>query len=163
MAKSDVPELEELLRTACMAHWGQVDKGGQPKILHVCRVLIKMRTPAERRVAALHDVIEDSGMVLDDLRSMGLPEEEVLAVDAITRRKDEPYLTRYIPRVARNALATRVKLADLSDNMDPARQTFDGCGSLMARYAEARRILLTLKPPRRAKRRRHTKKERGTT
>jgi hypothetical protein len=51
---------------------------------------------------------------------MGFSREVVDAVDALTRRKGESY-EDFIDRVSLHALARKVKLADLADNMDLTR------------------------------------------
>ncbi len=79
-----------------------------------------MRSDAERRVAVLHDVVEDCGVTLDMLRRKGLPEEEVVAVQALTKNPGEDY-EAFIERAGKNALACKVKLADLADNSDRSR------------------------------------------
>lgn len=50
----------------------------------------------------------------------GMPREVVAAVEAITRRRNEPR-TAYYDRVLAEPLAVAVKLADIADNSDPAR------------------------------------------
>lgn len=109
---------ELLARTA---HQGQVDKAGRAYITHPERVAARVRGDQEAEAAAwLHDVVEDTGYGLDDLRAKGFPESVVLAVDAVTKRAGESK-DAYYARVASNPLAVKVKLADLDDNSDPAR------------------------------------------
>lgn len=96
------------------------DKGGSPYILHCLSVMNKMSTVKQKIVAVLHDVVEDTNTTLDDLLRWGMSQEIVDAIDAITRRKDEPYRD-YINRLAKNELAKVVKIADLEDNMDLSR------------------------------------------
>ncbi len=112
--------LEQAIAFAALVHEGQKDKVGATYILHPLRVMNRMNTLAERRVAVLHDVVEDCGVTLDQLRGLKVPEREVLAVEALTRGKRESY-TKFIERAGRNRLAKRVKLADLADNTEPAR------------------------------------------
>lgn len=95
-------------------------KAGAPYILHPLRVMFSMADDAERIVAVLHDVVEDSDTTLDDLRAEGFPEEIVLAVDSVTRRKGESY-GEFTDRAGRNLIGTKVKIADLEDNMDIGR------------------------------------------
>ena len=71
-------------------------------------------------VAALHDVVEDSTLTLHDLKEQGFPQVVVEAVDALTRREGEAY-EDCIERVSKNVLATRVKRADLENNLDVRR------------------------------------------
>lgn len=113
-------DLDTALAIAVEAHRGQVDKAGQPYILHPLRVMARVTTAEERLVAVLHDVVEDSPTTLDDLRAAGFDEAVVRAVDFLTRREDETY-EAFIERVDGDALARRVKLADLEDNMTLTR------------------------------------------
>ncbi len=115
-------DLDTALALAVEAHRGQLDKAGQPYILHPLRVMARVTTPAERLVAVLHDVVEDSPTTLDDLRAAGFEEPVVRAVDHLTRREDESYKA-FIERVDDDPLARRVKLADLEDNMTLTRLT----------------------------------------
>lgn len=74
----------------------------------------------EQVVGWLHDVVEDTDITLAELRAMGFTTEQVLAVDAMTKRRGEP-LTDSMARVMADAIAPRVKRADVSHNADPAR------------------------------------------
>ena len=109
--------LERALGIAAEAHRGQVDKAGEPYLLHPIRVMLRVRGDAERLVAVLHDVIEDSpDWSLERLRAEGFGEEVVRGVDCLTRRDAEPY-DALIERAAGDPIARLVKLADLEDNM----------------------------------------------
>lgn len=112
--------LDDAIVLATDLHRGQVDKEGQPYILHPIRVMLSMSTPKERMVAILHDVVEDCDITLDELRVMGFPKDVIGAMDAITHRKGEPY-DDYMNRVCDNTLAIGVKRADISDNSSPIR------------------------------------------
>lgn len=115
-----MPTIEDAIIFATEAHRGQVDRAGNPYILHPLRLMCRMETDTERMIAVLHDVIEDTDYTLDDLRRMGYSDEIVEAVDCLSRRDDETY-EQFIQRIKPNALARRVKLADLLDNMDIRR------------------------------------------
>jgi (p)ppGpp synthase/HD superfamily hydrolase len=112
--------IERAIAIAAEAHTGQVDKAGEPYILHPLRVMLKMNTNAERIVAVLHDLIEDTNWTLDELRAEGFPEEIVAGVEAMTHGPNEAY-EDYVLRAGRNAIARQVKLADLEDNSDLSR------------------------------------------
>lgn len=113
-------ELASAIALAAKLHAGQVDKAGRPYIAHVCAVIAGVSTPEEMIVAALHDTVEDCGLELDEIAaSYGAHIAD--AVEALTRRPHEDYLSDFIPRVAKNALATPVKLADLRHNSDLSR------------------------------------------
>ena len=76
--------------------------------------------PQAQAAAWLHDVVEDTSTSLADLRAAGFPEPVIAAVDALTRRPDEPG-DNYYARVAADPLALRVKRADIADNSSPER------------------------------------------
>jgi (p)ppGpp synthase/HD superfamily hydrolase len=117
-----MPTLEDALALAVQAHHGQRDKAGQPYILHPLRVMMRLESEAERTVALLHDVVEDTPWTLERLRALGYPEGVLAALDALTRRDGETY-EAFVERLRPDALARRVKLADLEDNMDVRRLT----------------------------------------
>lgn len=72
--------------------------------------------------AVLHDVVEDTPVTLDDLRSGGCPEPVVRAVAALTKSKDgDETPEAYAARVAADPIALAVKRADLRDNSDEQR------------------------------------------
>ena len=71
--------LERAIAIAAAAHAGQLDKGGAPYILHPLKVMLRMTSLEERIVAVLHDVVEDCGLSLDDLRKEGFSEAAVMA------------------------------------------------------------------------------------
>lgn len=106
---------------ALKAHAGQVDKSGAPYIGHVARVAACVEGRDEIVVALLHDVVEDTEVTLSDLAAV-FPDDIIEAVDAITHRPGEPR-EHYYRRVAKNALARRVKLADIADNSSPQRMS----------------------------------------
>lgn len=112
--------IEKALGIALEAHRGQIDKYGQPYVLHPLRLMHRFRDPELQTIAVLHDVVEDSDCTLDQLKTEGFGERIVQAVDALTRRDEESYVS-LIDRAADNPLARQVKLADLEDNMDIRR------------------------------------------
>lgn len=120
------PDLGETIELMCRAHEGQLDKCGRPYYLHPLRVAMRLAhcTSAERLAALLHDVVEDTPVTLDELRAAGYGEDVLDLVDLLTRRMPQgeshnAYIERLVQ--SRCAPALRVKLADLYDNMSPAR------------------------------------------
>lgn len=105
---------------ATAAHAGQVDKVGRPYIEHPAAVAARLTTMDEQVVGWLHDVVEDTDTTLAELRATGFTIEQVMAVDAMTKRPGEP-LADSIARVMADPIAPRVKRADVSHNADPAR------------------------------------------
>ena len=112
--------IEKALQIAARAHEGQVDKHGQPYILHPLRVMSAVEGDDARIVAILHDVIEDTSVTADDLRREDFGEPILEALDRLTHRKGEPY-AEYVIRCKGHEIARRVKLADLEDNSRPSR------------------------------------------
>lgn len=112
--------LERAIAIAAEAHAGQVDKAGQPYILHPLRVMQRVNTPAERIAAVLHDVVEDTPVGLEQLAARGFDPEVVAAVDALTKRPGESRVDA-ARRAAANPVARVVKLADNAENMDLSR------------------------------------------
>jgi (p)ppGpp synthase/HD superfamily hydrolase len=112
--------LERAIEIAAKAHAGQVDKAGQPYVLHPLRMMLAVTTPEARMAAVLHDVVEDTAVTLDELRAEGFPASVLEAVEALTKREGEDY-EAFIRRVAPNPIAREVKLADLRDNSDLSR------------------------------------------
>jgi len=114
------PTLERAIEIAALAHAGQVDKAGQPYILHPLRVMISVSGEVERIAAVLHDVVEDTHISLADLAAEGFPGEVLAAIEALTKKKGEHRLPA-AHRAAANPIARVVKLADVDDNMDLSR------------------------------------------
>ena len=112
--------LDRAIRIAVKAHKGQTDKYGNPYILHPLRVMSMGRTDEERIVGVLHDVVEDTGWTFEDLRLTGFSTRIVAALDCVTKREGEDY-DAFVARTRTNPLAVRVKLNDLTDNMDVRR------------------------------------------
>ena len=134
--------LEVAIRIAANAHGGQLDKAGQPYILHPLRVMFSMFTLEEKIVAVLHDVVEDTAVCLEDLANI-FPEEIVNAVETLSHLDGEDY-EMYIQRIAQGpSLAKRVKMADLRDNMNRDRIPFPSERDLRrwAKYGTAYKVL----------------------
>lgn len=124
MARTKLPPMTQMLEQAILlatqAHRGHLDRAGQPFITHPLRVMNRVRTEAEKIVAVLHDVLEDTPTTADELRRAGFSEAVVEAVEALTKREGQPY-DELIDRAMANPLARPVKIADLEDNMDIRR------------------------------------------
>ncbi|MFC0245848.1 GTP pyrophosphokinase [Falsochrobactrum ovis] len=108
--------LETAIAVAAAAHMGQVDKNGEPYILHPIRVMQVQTTTEAQIVGVMHDMIEDTDTSLDDIYSFGFDDDIVLALNAITRRDGEDYFV-YVARACSNPIARPVKIADLRDNL----------------------------------------------
>jgi (p)ppGpp synthase/HD superfamily hydrolase len=112
--------LERAIAIAAAAHAGQVDKAGQPYILHPLRVMLRVATEHERMAAVLHDVVEDTDVTLYTLAAEGFASEVIAAVEALTKRPGESRM-QAAERAAANPIARVVKLSDNAENMDLSR------------------------------------------
>lgn len=107
--------LERAIEIAAKAHAGTLDKQGGPYLLHPMRVMLDVEDPAARIVAALHDVVEDTDVSIEDLRRAGFSEDVLTALKLVTHEEEMAYAD-YVVRCKTNPLALQVKLADLRDN-----------------------------------------------
>lgn len=92
--------LNKAIEIANRAHAGQIDKGGEPYILHPLRVMLSRENELERVCAVLHDVVEDSDITFNDLRKEEFSEEVIAVLDCLTKRDDENYdtlIVEYFP------------------------------------------------------------------
>jgi (p)ppGpp synthase/HD superfamily hydrolase len=143
---------------ALQAHEGQVDRQGRDYYLaHLLPIAEALRPygPHAEMAGALHDIVEDTRddpdparrYDLDRLRALRVPEVVVEAIDAVTRRPGEPYISGLIHRAAAHPLGRLVKLADNKHNL-AANAALARCDPEKARtlregrYRPARRILL---------------------
>ncbi len=121
--------LEVSIRFAANAHAEQMDKTGDPYILHPMRIAMRMRAArlpeTYQVVAMLHDVVEDTQITLKEVTDT-FGSLIYQPVEALTRRfkeDGEPAETyrEYIVRCCENRIARVVKRYDVQDNMDPRR------------------------------------------
>ena len=111
---------KKALRLCFDAHSHQVDKSGLPYVFHPFHLAEQMDTEEATIVALLHDVIEDTDFTLEDLAEMGYPPAVIDALALMTHDSSVPYMD-YVKKISGNALATKVKLADLRHNSDLSR------------------------------------------
>jgi (p)ppGpp synthase/HD superfamily hydrolase len=127
-------------RLAGFLHHGQVDKAGKPYIGHLQRVATNLMrmfpdyTLGDVDAAWLHDSLEDTFAHPAFLIGAGVSTEVVHIILALTRPPVMNYLY-WIERMVTRASTSvvRVKLADLTDNMDAsdarARRDAGGAGA----------------------------------
>ena len=115
--------MNELLKKAeeyaTLMHSGQVDRAGESYIEHPRAVAAKVNGETEKIVAWLHDTVEDTDATIEQIESM-FGAEVAGAVALLTHDKSEPYMD-YVRRIKGNEIARKVKMADLSHNMDVSR------------------------------------------
>ena len=117
-------QLEQLLKRAKIvateAHRGQTRWDKTPYIEHpkaIAEALANADWPLPFQIVAiLHDVVEDNPLFTLDTLAVDFPPEVVAAVDALTHRKEEPYLW-YILRARKNIIARVVKQYDIEHNL----------------------------------------------
>jgi (p)ppGpp synthase/HD superfamily hydrolase len=131
------------MKFAYDAHHGHVDKSGLPYILHPVHVAEQMRTEEETAAALLHDVVEDTGVTLAELREAGFSPSVVEAVRLLTREDGIDYMD-YVARLKPDPIARAVKLADLAHNSDISRMNGSATQEdteRLEKYAKARALL----------------------
>ena len=111
---------KKAMRIAFDAHKEKVDKAGLPYIFHPFHLAEQMATEDEVCVALLHDVVEDTDITFEDLRSHGFP-ESVMSALALLTHDDRVEYEDYIERIKINSLAVKVKLSDLRHNRNLTR------------------------------------------
>ncbi len=111
---------KKAIRLMYDAHKNQLDKSGLPYVFHPFHLAEQMQTEFETVTALLHDVAEDSHYTLQDIRSMGFPEEVLAALHLLTHDTKVPYM-EYIAAIRKNPIARKVKIADLKHNSDLSR------------------------------------------
>ena len=117
--------LERAIALAVKTHEGQMDKAGEPYILHPLRVMLSLSSVDERIVGVLHDVVEDGDISFGGLEDMGFSSTVIEGLKGVTKRReeegtDEGYQA-FVRRAGANPLALRVKKADVLDNLDVTR------------------------------------------
>ena len=113
--------LERAIAIAAQAHAGQMDKANQPYVLHPLRVMLGVKSEAERITAVLHDVVEDcEGWDFQRLIGEGFSSEIIEALKSVTKIEGESY-EDFVKRAAANPIGRRVKLSNLTDNSDMSR------------------------------------------
>ena len=151
---------EKAIKIAVEAHTGQVDKGGNPYILHPLRVMLSLNSEEERIVGVLHDVVEDCAPkdymwdrenfshfhqlskeqrpaknTWEHLIAEGLKARLFEALQSVSKTPEEEkqfkemddpdekmeHYLQFIQRAKANEIGSRVKAADLRDNLDISR------------------------------------------
>lgn len=107
------------LEFATEKHSGQVDRAGKPYIEHPKAVAKMLLKDDEKVVALLHDTVEDTDATIEEIRSK-FGDKIADAVDCLTHKDGVPYM-EYVKGIKPNELARKVKMADLTHNMDVRR------------------------------------------
>lgn len=119
--------IEAAYAIASYLHFGVKDKGGNPYIQHpmwVAMQLMMKGEPLEVIIAAiLHDTVEDTSLTHQELRNWFTPVicDAVVALSFQVEGHETETRQEYMRRVAMNPIARKVKLMDLTHNMDIKR------------------------------------------
>lgn len=132
--------LARAIQFAANAHAQQLDKGGNPYILHPMRMMMRLRTTDQElmAIAILHDTVEDCNVTYDELREIGMTERVVEGVRRLTKQPGVSY-EQFIEQLVGNRDALMVKREDLRDNSDLTRLKGVSAKDMsrMQRYAHA--------------------------
>ena len=114
--------IDRALQIMIRCHLGQYDKAGKPYFLHPMAVAELLNTADDelKIIAFLHDILEDTDITEQKLRSLRFSERVISGIIALTKIKGESY-SEYKQKVKSNPDAIKVKIADLSHNMDLSR------------------------------------------
>lgn len=133
------------MKIAYDAHLGQLDYNGVPYIFHPYHLAEQMDDEISCTVALLHDVVEDTSITFADLEQM-FPKQVVEIIMLLTHDEKVDYF-EYIRKIKTNAIAAKVKLADIKHNSNEARSigsnlTKEQLLYWKEKYAKAKEILL---------------------
>ena len=119
--------IKEAQWIAGIAHQDQYRRDGKtPYIRHVEDVVkrLQRQEQPDSLIAAawLHDVIEDSNITVRNLHECGIPDNVIIAVDALTKKAGQSY-QEYLSIVKNNQIARIVKISDMLSNLsdDPSK------------------------------------------
>ncbi len=113
---------------------GQTDKKNFPYIAHINDVASRVSELGESYeiVGLLHDAIEDAHNYeareeIKGLINSHFDIEVIDAINAMTKMENEDYFLDYLPRLKKNKIALKVKIADSSHNLSKAHLIEDHC------------------------------------
>ena len=106
---------------------GQKDKKGFPYMAHIDDIANRVAHHGEQYeiVGLLHDSIEDAHdnetrSKIEELIKSSFEQDIVDAIYAMTKTSGEDYFEDYLPRLKKNEIALKVKIADSSHNLSKA-------------------------------------------
>ena len=114
--------LHRAIEIALDAHKNVSDKGGNSYILHPLRLMLQMDSEEEMIVAILHDVVEDSEKwSFDKLKEEGFSKKIINSLRSVTKENKNEDYEKFIDRSIKDKIGRKVKIADISDNLDISR------------------------------------------
>jgi len=142
-------DLQRAIEIAVDAHKADIDKGGNPYILHPLRLMMQMDTEDEKIVAVLHDVVEDHGgqWSMEKIKAEGFPTSVIRGLESVTKMpeeesdaSDDVYFS-FVRRAAADPIGRKVKFADIKDNLDITRLGRDITEKDVARIRKYKKAL----------------------
>ncbi len=107
-------------------HAEQLDKLGSPYIYHPLRVMLdeSLTTETQKCVAICHDLLEDTTTTIEELHKIGMSDDMITVIVALTHLENEPNTT-YWQRILDEPSgdARLVKIADIKDNLSESRMS----------------------------------------
>lgn len=108
------------------------DKEGEPYINHLLRVSNKLSNQNTKIAGLLHDIVEDTKVTFNDLKSLGFNDEIITLVKLVTNDKltiklnKKAWLEDYHNKITKilesnNIEAIKLKYSDMSDNFNQER------------------------------------------
>jgi len=108
------------IHIASEAHAGQVDKAGQPYILHPIRLSMKFESLEDKAIMCMHDIVEDSKWIILKLEELGIFSDYILnGIKILTHNPEQSYF-QYID-IIYDSVYRKHKIMDLEDNMNILR------------------------------------------
>ena len=126
----------EAKEIAKKVHGNQVDKKKYPYMAHILDVASRVSYLGENYeiTGLLHDAIEDASKhpngeefkkeIISQIEK-SFSKDAIEAIHAMTKLSSDNYFTDYLPRVKRNEIAKKVKIADSSHNLSKAHLLID--------------------------------------
>jgi len=142
-------DLQRAIEIAVDAHKTDIDKGGNPYILHPLRLMMQMDTEDEKIVAVLHDVVEDHGeqWSMEKIKAEGFSTSVIRGLESVTKMpeeesdaSDDVYFS-FVRRAAADPIGRKVKFADIKDNLDITRLGRDITEKDVARIRKYKKAL----------------------
>jgi (p)ppGpp synthase/HD superfamily hydrolase len=115
--------LNKMLVLAANRHAGQFDKGGNPYVLHVLKVMYYLKNTEDEELQCIalgHDLVEDTDTTYTELRELGFTERVIEGIRGVTKVPGESY-EEYKAKVKSNLDCRKVKMCDLRHNSDIRR------------------------------------------
>lgn len=120
-------QLANMIAIVAEAFKNDMDKGGQPYILHCLHVMtvVGKKTNNDHEamtIAVGHDLLEDHPDLyhVTDLQTMGFSDRVITGIVTMTHPKDEPYMV-YVKRVGENLDTRLIKKVDIDHNSKVTR------------------------------------------